>query len=629
VQWKKYKQKVFTNVDFLKELEIKSRKTKKIKEWLILALRTLAILFLILAFAGPKFQSNNKNYTINKDKKIVYFDNSLSLGIPKNNSTLFFNQKAHLINLLEDDQEYIFFSNTETLKNIKGEKLKEYIYNNLKLSPAICRHNQNLKKASLFNSSVKNSKKVLLYFSDNQTVLDKNIDSSLIDKSLHIFVQNQSLKGIKNISLDSLIFVGKKNGNLQYELWISASDPGLQTPILIKTGNHILWSQTAKFNDSLIKKINIHLPLVNKLQAEIQINDKAFPFDNHLFFTYTQPKKNRILIIGNEIPGFLKKIYTEDEFEIIHKQVNQIDYSELGTYNLIILNKVSPNDFSAENFSNYLQKYGNIAWIPLLDSNYSPHQLKKSLAQMGFHSNSTFTIDTSKVVLNKINFTSPFFRNIFLKPTSNFNYPEIQKHIKFKKNPEWLYLLSDQTPFVQKFTSKGNLFLFSTELSSSSFTNNPYLVVPLFYQMGKWEQSYDRPYFNIGEKNTWNIEVPEENNDATIKLVKKENEIIPFQIISHKKIRISTLDMPQEAGIYALVYQKDTLDYVAFNYQRLENSLKIIKWPDSPQISSIDNFHKQLLYLNNKNRNGNTWKIFISLAFLMLLLEMLVIKLWK
>ena len=48
----------FSSLTFIKELQRSTMQRVKIKQWLLLALRTLALLFLILAFARPTLTGN-------------------------------------------------------------------------------------------------------------------------------------------------------------------------------------------------------------------------------------------------------------------------------------------------------------------------------------------------------------------------------------------------------------------------------------------------------------------------------------------------------------------------------------------------------------------------------------------
>jgi hypothetical protein len=56
-QLRRFKKEYFTNVQFLKELSIQTRKSSTIKKWLLLLTRLLLLIFLILAFAQPFFSA--------------------------------------------------------------------------------------------------------------------------------------------------------------------------------------------------------------------------------------------------------------------------------------------------------------------------------------------------------------------------------------------------------------------------------------------------------------------------------------------------------------------------------------------------------------------------------------------
>jgi len=628
VQWKKYKKQAFTNVAFLKELEIKSRKSKKLKELLILASRILALFFLILAFAQPSFFHSTQNRNLEPEKTIIYLDNSLSMGIPKDNSTLFFHNKMELIKVLEDEQNYYFFSNSDVFSGIKGKKLKDFIYNKLGLSPKPTHHNQNLRKAVLLSAKDTTATDIL-YFSDHQKLAGEVPDSSLFPSHNYYYISQSRLPNLKNISIDSLIFIGKKDKNLHYKLWISSNKPGIETSVLIKSGNQILWSKKIEVKDSIKTAINLSLPEMKQMKAEVQIEDRGFPFDNHLYFTYKKPEQIPILIIGNEIPDFLKKIYTKDAYRVDLKKSNQIDYSQLNEYPLVILYKTQLDKISTQHFSSFLNKYGNLAIIPALSEDFSPDLFRQKLKEIGVALYRTPSLDTSKVVLNKIHFSSPFFKEVFLKPVKNFGYPQLSQHLKISKNSGWLYLLSDGTPLVQKYTGKGNVFLFSSDLSDTAFTNDPYLVVPLFYQMSIWEQKHTKPYFIIGEKNTWTQKLENTSPDEVLSLKKGKEEFIPFQIRNKKRIRLSIKENPQKAGIYALVNNKDTLDYIAFNYNRIENSTQTYQWPEKSNIHSVDQYVKQKMERSSLKKKPDLWKYLLLVALMFLIIEMLIIKYWK
>ena len=75
-QLQKFKKEAFTNVKFLKKIELESRKSSKLKKLLILLSRMLALAALIIAFSQPYI---NKSDGLQQRKTIIYLDNSMSL----------------------------------------------------------------------------------------------------------------------------------------------------------------------------------------------------------------------------------------------------------------------------------------------------------------------------------------------------------------------------------------------------------------------------------------------------------------------------------------------------------------------------------------------------------------------
>ena len=58
-QLRKFKKEYFTNVKLLKELAIQTRKSSKIKKYLLLACRLLLLAALVFAFAQPFFKAKD------------------------------------------------------------------------------------------------------------------------------------------------------------------------------------------------------------------------------------------------------------------------------------------------------------------------------------------------------------------------------------------------------------------------------------------------------------------------------------------------------------------------------------------------------------------------------------------
>ena len=60
-QLRRFKKEYFTNVQFLKELSVQTRKSAKLKKWLLLLTRLLLLALLILAFAQPYYAAKDSH----------------------------------------------------------------------------------------------------------------------------------------------------------------------------------------------------------------------------------------------------------------------------------------------------------------------------------------------------------------------------------------------------------------------------------------------------------------------------------------------------------------------------------------------------------------------------------------
>ena len=111
--FRKYKKMHFTNVQFLKELKQESDSKSKLKEWLILLMRVLAIASLVFAFAQPII--SGKSEQAKGEKAIsIYIDNSFSMENVNKKGTLLENAKlfaTEIINSFDASDKFQLITN--------------------------------------------------------------------------------------------------------------------------------------------------------------------------------------------------------------------------------------------------------------------------------------------------------------------------------------------------------------------------------------------------------------------------------------------------------------------------------------------------------------------------------------
>ena len=114
-QLRRFEKIPFTNVKFLKEVILQTRKSSQIKKWLILCTRMLALAALIFAFAQPYFA--NRDIVKTDKETVIYLDNSFSMQSKGEKGDLLKRAVQELLNTVPEEEEVSIFSNTETFKN--------------------------------------------------------------------------------------------------------------------------------------------------------------------------------------------------------------------------------------------------------------------------------------------------------------------------------------------------------------------------------------------------------------------------------------------------------------------------------------------------------------------------------
>ncbi len=624
VRWKKFKQQIFTNVEFLQDLEIKSRKSRRLKELLVLLSRLLVLAALIIAFAKPYKSSQADLNHIDKSNNIIYLDNSLSLDALNGNTNLWQDFIQDLQQNLPENTSYTLLTNTGIYRNVSRQNL-DAVLQQIHLSGQITNHRQNFKKIKYLVENQHNTLNNILYCSDMQNVYNETLNDSILSKENRYYFVVRQQKELQNISIDTILLKAKTFDNLEFILKISANGHRLKSPVTIRQNKEVLWRGFVDFKDSLQQNIMVRIPVKTDLEAVVQVHDKAFQFDNRLYFTFHDKEKYKILVLNTTVPSYLRKIYTPDEFQLDSVPVNKLNFNDLPDYDLVVLTRSKIDETYAGALKKYVSQYGNLLIIPADDET---DDLQKLLNHLNIRTQ--VRLDTAKVFLNKIHYTHPLFKNVFTKRVRNFAYPFVKNHYRFTVTGEWLYQLSDQSPFAQIYKQNGRIFVINTPIlpRNTDFEQAASLIVPLFYQIGKARNTAQNLFYITGEKNHWKIKASLKP-DETIELTGSDESFVPFQINQYKRIAVTTDELPARAGIYNIMYQNRKIGSVAYNYNRKENLTQYLEIPENEYVHKLTSIKSFVTQQQEFFKSQSLWQWFLSLALLFLLIEMLLIRYWK
>jgi len=624
-QLQKFVKTPFTNVAFLQKLAQETRKSSRIKKWLILSLRSLLFLAILFAFSQPYF--SNKN-THKKQHNFIYLDNSLSTNAKGEKGNLLQIATQEIIENASKKDSYSLQTNDHFHKEITYSKLKKELLkvkntsNKLELSSVFLKINRNNidKTNTLYNN---------ILISDFQNTYKYKFTN--VTPSFSAIKLESSQKN--NISIDSVFISNTNKNNCTVNVVIkNQGEEKNNIPIALFNDQKLTSKQSYSIKENDTKTISFTIQNQANFLGKIATTfSDVFTFDNTFYFSLNSTKKTDILTIGNEA-DFLSKIYTKDKFNFTQSSTQNINYNTIQNQQLIILNELEEiSEILSKSIIDYSNKGGDLVIIPnsKLDINSYTLFLEK-IANSKIESKVS---DTLKIT--DINYNHPLFKNVFSKKVRNFQYPTTQSHYPISsKNSSKIVSFENNQSFISQIKdANSKIYWVSSSLNkkNSNFLNSP-LIVPVFYDFGKLSFQHSKLYYYLDDENNIDIETKLEK-EAILNLSNSKSSFIPTQQTFQNKVTITTKEQPNNAGFYHVLRKKDTLQVLAYNTPKEEsvlnfmdlNSLKEKNKNITVSSSITDVFND----LNEKNEVHWLWKWFLALAIVSLLLEIFILKFYK
>ena len=622
-QLRRFKKEYFTNVQFLKELSIQTRKSSKIKKWLLLATRLLLLTFLILAFAQPFFKSKD---SLNANNEMfIILDNSFSMQAKGQKGELLKRAVQELLEETPENQNFSLITNNETFWNTDIKSMQKDLQNIKYSATPFVLENLITKiksKKSVFNKDV-------VIITDAVGLQEKQVNA--IDKKLNTYFIIPKAEQKNNVSIDS-VFISQNLENF-YEIGVKLSDFGSVSkniPISLYNDNQLTAKTLVNFEEKA-KTINFTIPKKD-FQGYVTIQDKGLEYDNTLYFSISKPEKTNVFGIGETSKsGFLSKIYTNDEFNFNNFEINSLDYNALENQDAIVLNELKDIPQALQTtLKAFVSKGGSLVIIPAPDCNL---QNMNDLLQ-NFGAIQYLNKTNGEKLITKINFSHPLFASVFEKKIENFQYPNVSSYYTVKNNSGNILSFEDQSPFLTavqstNFAGLSAVYVFAAPINktNSNFQNSP-LIVPVFYKMAQNSQKSGINALTIGNENPFLIDASLDKDE--IVTIKNENEkFVPTQQILNAKVKMTFNDNPEIAGNFGGFAKDKLLKNLSFNYARSESNLNLVNeniFENSKIIQKIGDVFDKI----KSDRTDNTvWKIFLLLTFLFLITEVLIQKFVK
>lgn len=650
--FRRFKRVMFPNVSFLKEVKEETSMRSRLRNLLVLAMRMLALAFLVFAFAQP-FIPLNQDVKTGSKAVSIFVDNSFSMSALSADVPLIEKAKQRAREIIQaysvEDRFQILTNNFEGRhQRLIGQDEAIGLIDEIKVGPAV---------RSLSNVTARQAQALATERADNEDLfLISDFQSNITD------IENwqDTTKALTLIPLQS---VQERNIALD-SAWFEAPVPLLQqnNRLLVRIHNHsdedvdnirlsVAYNGQEKpegilsipARSTVVDSVNINVSQAGWQDVVLSITDYPIQFDDKYRLSFELAEKIKVLVISAKannrfLSAALKGL---NVFETSFVSSQGIDYSTLSDYQMIVSEELS--SFSsglAAELQSYVQSGGNLLVFPARDADIASYNSFLT----PFPANNLKAFDATERSVGHINTEEFVFADVFENRRANLKLPSTQGNFPITRfggrQEESLMNYRDGSTYLAKYRSDlGHLYLCAAPVDEAmnNLGQNAEIFVPMLYKMAISAGTRKPLAFTIGETETIETHHQLNTGELVYKLKSSQEEFIPEQRIVGSKVFLSINNQVSDSDFYELfLNEEESLDHFAFNYNRKESELEYLN-PEAlqslfgPQVSLITpSTDAPISPLIAEQSQGKVlWKWCIIFALLCLASEVLLLRFWK
>ncbi len=648
--FRRYKKVLFTNVKFLKEVKEETSSRSRLKHILVLLSRLFALAFLVMAFVQPFIPKADSEVITGAKAYSIYLDNSFSMKAQSAGVALMEKAKLkarEIVQAFQPEDRMQLITNDFEGKHqrlVDREEflsyLDEVVYtpNVRTMGEVVQRQKQILEKSDA-------QQKSLFLISDFQ----KSTAEFENDTAYNYFLLPLQSAEQQNVYIDSLwsnapVLLLNETNELLVRIQNTGNIDVENSRMVLKINDQTkaIVDVDIKSKASVIDTVTFTLSEGGWNNAELGITDYPVDFDDDYYFTFYIEEKVKVLSINQSSSNkYLKAAFAQqDLISLENKSVNQLNYAELASNRLIILNGLKNiSSGLAFELEEYLKGGGNVMVFPHLSMNAESYNsfLRKIRA------NTYDKLVTEERPLDFINVKQEVFKDVFTRIPNNIDLPVAKKSFDLSRfsnaGEEVLLSMRGGNSFMGKYNvEQGKLYLMAAPLDND-VCNLPShsIFVPMIFKTALLGGDVKRHDYVIGEDEFVETTFKRASAENVLKMKGPSDEFIPGQKAIGSKLLLSMNNQLKESGFYN-VYEIATepLAHFGFNYSRKESKLDYFTPDDlttkfsGENIAVLDNADANLTSLiGTYDRGQQLWKWCLIFTLIFLAIEMLLLRLWK
>lgn len=501
---KKLKRIPFSSLKFLQVMQKEKIRQVRIKQLLLLLLRTLIIFLLIAAFLRPTLKTSD--FAVGQRARtsmVIVVDNSLSMAITRRGQSQLAENRQRIQELLQlyqpgddltlvtasypaalvnDSPYYSVAEAANALEMIEQRASSTDLQGALELAAGVLAKSRNLNKE-------------IYLFSDNAAKLPNQAALHSPDDNIRLFVQQWQREPQRNLSLngiriDNQIFELRKPVELSVEVANNGPiDENGKMVYLLLNGSRVAQSQLnvpAGETRSVIFRAVPEQPGYQLLTAELE-ND-ALSLDNRAYSLFFIQEQTNVLLLSNApedrlyLRSALRQSIDEGGMRLEEMNADQLGLVKFQQFDVVVFGNVPALDaVTAQRLQTYLQNGGGVVSFLGNDvdlRSYNEHLFQRfEIGQLGESIGSQQS--TERVLrLGEFNKNHPIFQGVF----------EQQKEVEKIDSPAFRFIVvahpsagtaivmrySNDAPFLLEKRANDGLLLMCMTSADAAWSDLPF-----------------------------------------------------------------------------------------------------------------------------------------------------------
>lgn len=432
----------FSSLLFLRSLEKTRMRSVKIKEYLLLLIRSLIVLLVVLAFARPALKGGfaSKVGAHAKTSVVILLDNSYSMGYETKDGPIFKLAKERVKKILNqlkegDEASLVLFASQPRLVNspltYDFKSLTKFLEEEAQLSSEKTDVGIALKTAFQILKNSKNLNQEIYLVTDMEKSGWFSIPPDFLSsesKKPKLYLVDVSPPGKQNLSIEEINFGNQLiETSKPFNVAVKIANYNSQPVTNLLVGLYLDGKRVSQMDTDIERGGKATVRFIATVEETgihtgfFELSDDDLLIDNRRYFAFKIPKKINVLLAGenDRDTRYLSLALNPLNINDSNQEVNRMNKNSLSgvdfnQYQVVILSNLSKlTDVGLTNLKRYVQKGGGLFLI--LGDNIDPEFYSQYMIKEFFDLNVNAPIRPTKnvggfFILEKFDWDHPIFQ---------------------------------------------------------------------------------------------------------------------------------------------------------------------------------------------------------------------------